>query len=130
MRCEAAIVLARQLAKQPILRARTGSGHLMLLVPVASLADRTNGAERLRLCRRDRQVIPVYAGLRLPWPGLALRDGGKQPVVFPSYNVIALADSVLERLAVEDCDAAAGVIDDSLRLQLAGRFGDAAAGNA
>src|SRR5712671_5435174 len=61
MRCEAAIVLARQLAKQPILRARTGSGHLLLLVAVASLAGGTNGAERLRRCRRDRQEMRVYA---------------------------------------------------------------------
>src|SRR6266567_3979405 len=45
MRCEAAIVLARQLAEQPILRARTDSGHLMLIVAVASLADGTNGAK-------------------------------------------------------------------------------------
>src|SRR6266550_9289854 len=129
MRREAAIVLARQLAKQPILGARTGSGHLMLLVAVASLADGTNGAERLRLCRRDRQVIRVYAGRRMRWPALPLRDGGKQPVVLFSYDVVALADRVLEGLPVEDCDAATGVVDDSRRLQLAGRFGDAAARN-
>src|SRR6266436_1790603 len=107
MRYEAAIVLARQLAKQPILRARTGSGHLMLLVAVASLADGTNGAERLRLCRRDRQVFRVYAGRRMRWPGLPLRDGRKQPVVLFSYNVVALADRGSERLPIEDCDTAA-----------------------
>jgi hypothetical protein len=40
MRREAAIVFARQAVKKPILRPRTGSGHLMLLVAVASLERR------------------------------------------------------------------------------------------
>src|ERR1700730_14015041 len=73
MRCEAAIVLARQLAKQPILRARTGSSHLMLLVAVASLADGTNGAERLRLCRRDRQEIQYTPAGACPGRPLSTR---------------------------------------------------------
>src|ERR1700682_1028307 len=129
MRCEAAIVLARQLAKQPILRARTGSGHLMRLLAVASLAGGTNGAERASPMSEGWTGNPSIRRQAHALAGPALRDGGKQPVVLLSYNVVALADRVLEGLPVEDCDAAAGVVDDSRRLQLSGRFGDAAARN-
>src|ERR1700681_2615066 len=83
--------------------------------------------ERLRLCRKDRQEIREYAGRRMPRRALPLRGGGKQPVVLLSYDAIALAHRPLQGLAVDDRDTAAGVVDDSRRLELAGRFGDAAA---
>src|ERR1700694_3137960 len=85
--------------------------------------------ERLRLCRKDRQEIRVYAGRRMPRRALPLR-GGKQPVVLLSYHAIALAHRPLQGFAVDDRDTAAGVVDDSRRLELAGRFGDAAARDA
>src|ERR1700674_3206939 len=83
MRCEAAIVLARQLAEQPILQASTGSGHLVLLVAVASLAGSTNGAERgfayIEGMDRKFEYMPAGAYPSQPCSTLGRKVAGRTP---------------------------------------------------
>jgi len=68
----------------------------------------------------------VYAGRRVP----LLRGSGKEPVVLPSNDVVALTHRVLQGQTIDDPDPSAGIVDDTRSLKLAGRFGDAAAGDA
>src|SRR5450759_1904608 len=78
------------------------------------------GIDRKTSIRRSAQALPASP----------LRGGGKEPVVLPSNDVVALAHRVLQGQTIDDRDTAAGIVDDTRSLQLTGRFGDTAARDA
>ncbi len=54
----------------------------------------------------------------------------QEPVEFPLHKAVAFARTRFETLAIEHADVAAAVMDQAVRMQLAGGFRDAFAAHA